>query len=43
MINLSPKYVEASTPYLEKGLLYIGLVAILLALWIILRYKGYDF
>ena len=42
MICFSTKYIEASTPYLEKGLMYIGLVAVLLTLWIILRYKGFD-
>ena len=42
MITNSIEYIEASTPYLERGLMYIGIVAILLAVWILLRYKGFE-
>ena len=42
MVSFSPEYIEASTPYLEKGLIYMGIVVILLAIWILLRYKIVD-
>lgn len=33
------KLNSSSSQYLSKGLLYIGIAAILFAIWLILRYK----
>lgn len=42
MIQLGLEYIKMSTPYLERGLTYFAIVGILLAIWILLRYKNFD-